>query len=429
MRINHARFIIPFIVIITFCFSCNDKLSTSLFKRQSPHQAYEQKLKDAGLSGSAIFNKWSRAADRSLAQPIEISIPYLEKAYFSSESPEATAFIFEAQNGEQLHVKLSLQSLDSPILFIDLFEAATDTSKQHKYLHSLKKGETSLTYNINENGKYMLRIQPELLSTVSYELKVTAAPSLGNPVAKAAKQHIGSLFGVGRDEGERKHEGIDIFAARSTPAVAAADGIISRTGNNNLGGNVVFLKPKGRSINLYYAHLDSQLVVAGQVVTLGDTIGLIGNTGNARTTAPHLHFGIYTSKGAVDPLPFVSSGKMIPSKIVANTKQIGDTVRITSKNGRIALNTPVIIEAATQNGYRVILPDKSKTFLLQKEVSPVVNPLKTIILQQSKLLYREPNLMAAVITNYETGTNLSVIGNYGGFYFVEKDKTRGWIAQ
>ncbi|HYE54614.1 MAG TPA: M23 family metallopeptidase, partial [Chitinophagaceae bacterium] len=37
----------------------------------------------------------------------------------------------------------------------------------------------------------------------------------------------------------------------------------------------------------------------------GQIIGTVGNTGNARTTPPHLHFGIYTWRGAINPLPYV----------------------------------------------------------------------------------------------------------------------------
>src|SRR5690606_2218594 len=132
-----------------------------------------------------------------------------------------------------------------------------------------------------------------------------------NPVAASARQHIGSFFGDARDGGGRQHEGIDIFAARHTPVVAAADGVVGRVGNNRLGGKVVWLRPKNRPVNLYYAHLDSQLVTFGQVVNEGDTLGLMGNTGNARTTPPHLHFGVYGPAGAVDPLPFIRSKKMI----------------------------------------------------------------------------------------------------------------------
>src|SRR5690606_14251107 len=259
----------------------------------------------------------------------------------------------------------------------------------------------------------------ELLASVSYELKITAEPSLDDPVAKDSKHNIGSFFEDGREAGRRKHEGIDIFAARSTPAVAAADGIISRVGTNNLGGKIIFMKPKGRAINLYYAHLDSQLVTTGQTVSIGDTIGLIGNTGNAITTPPHLHFGIYTPVGAVDPLPFVRPVKSNPSKIVSNTKQLGYTIRITSHNKNVAINTPAKIEAAAQNGYRVVLPDKSKTFILQNETAAQLRPFKTITLDQSKQLLRNPDTSAAVIFDYPAGNKLPVIGEYNGFYLIE----------
>lgn len=407
--------------------SCNEKIGSALFKKRSPHEAYEQKLKDAGLGGSTLYRKWVNAAERSLKQPMEISIPYLEKAYFTSENPEATAFLFEAKNGEQLQVNITLQGLDSARFFMDLFKVEPDTSKAYEYLQSIKAGDTSLTYDIEENGNYLLRIQPELLVTFSYELQLTVGPSLANPVAAAAKQSISSLFGDGRDAGERKHEGIDIFAARATPAVAAAKGTISHVANNNLGGKVVFLKPDGRSINLYYAHLDSQLVVAGQRVSIGDTIGLIGNTGNAITTPPHLHFGIYTRSGAVDPLPFIRPNKSNPPRIMVNTKYIGDTLRITGKNKKLPVNTPILVEAAVQNGYRVILPDRTKTFLLQNEVSALLRPIKTITVDQPTSVYKEPNSLAAILADLNPGTRLSVLGNYNGYYFIQQDQTKGWV--
>ena len=56
----------------------------------------------------------------------------------------------------------------------------------------------------------------------------------------------------------------------------------------------------------YYAHLERPAVTTGEHVTVGDVVGYVGNTGNARTTPPHLHFGIYRrGEGPIDPLPFV----------------------------------------------------------------------------------------------------------------------------
>jgi peptidoglycan LD-endopeptidase LytH len=54
----------------------------------------------------------------------------------------------------------------------------------------------------------------------------------------------------------------------------------------------------------YYAHLDryAENLKVGDAVTTETVIGYVGNSGNAKGTPPHLHFGVYTSTGAIDPL-------------------------------------------------------------------------------------------------------------------------------
>jgi murein DD-endopeptidase MepM/ murein hydrolase activator NlpD len=76
------------------------------------------------------------------------------------------------------------------------------------------------------------------------------------------------------------------------------------------GGNIVWLQPLFGNMRLYYAHLDQQFVERGQFVLAGERIGSVGNTGNARTTPPHLHFGVYVRQrgvrgGARDPVIFL----------------------------------------------------------------------------------------------------------------------------
>ena len=85
---------------------------------------------------------------------------------------------------------------------------------------------------------------------------------------------------------------------------------------NNLGGKVVFMRPSGKNLSLYYAHLDSQIVETGQRVTTGQVLGLVGNTGNARTTPAHLHFGIAGGKGWVNPLPYVKNSPKVAARVV-----------------------------------------------------------------------------------------------------------------
>jgi len=46
-------------------------------------------------------------------------------------------------------------------------------------------------------------------------------------------------------------------------------------------------------------------VSKGQRVAAGALLGYVGDTGNARGTPPHLHYGIYGAAGAVNPLPLL----------------------------------------------------------------------------------------------------------------------------
>lgn len=424
---RNKSFFFIFLIFSAFVIACSDRITGDLFKGKTPHERYIEHLENAGLNGSALYNQWLLASDRSLRLPIAISVPYQEKAYFGASMPNATGYIFEALDGEQLEIEITTQSIDSVLLFIDLFAVTQDSNENHMHLVSAETDSTSLSYTVRRNGEYILRIQPELLGDISYDLQVTAEPSLSNPVAASADQHIGSFFGVDRDGGRRSHEGIDIFADRLTPAVAAADGVISRVGTNNLGGKIVFLRPQDRSINLYYAHLDSQTVTSGQRVSIGDTIGLVGNTGNARTTPPHLHFGIYTSNGAVDPLPFVRPGKSTPAEIKSDTARIGDTLRIRSTNHDVATHTPLIIEAVATTGYRGILPDKNKVYISESQVTGISNSLRTITLEENRILYSAPDPLAAIVNQYPTGEQVQVIAEIDGYYLIEKNFTKGWI--
>lgn len=140
--------------------------------------------------------------------------------------------------------------------------------------------------------------------------KYAVSKSLVFPVS-GKKSFIGSFWGAVRDGGKRKHEGIDIFALKGTPVVAICDGIIVSRGNTPRGGKVLWLQSTTHPMTAYYAHLDHQKVKSGQFVRKGQVIGTVGNTGNARYTPAHLHFGIYKYFGAVNPLPYVKNSKKI----------------------------------------------------------------------------------------------------------------------
>lgn len=166
-------------------------------------------------------------------------------------------------------------------------------------------------------------------SAPSGNLKMTF-PVSGN------KSNIGSFWGDARDGGKRKHEGIDIFASKGTPAVAILDGRIISVGDGGIGGKTVYLQPDGEDWYAYYAHLDRQDVVYGQRVKKGQQLGTVGNTGNAATTPPHLHFGIYTDNGAIDPLPYIKNADKVLSPVKADKQPVIESAKDTKRSKRAA---------------------------------------------------------------------------------------------
>jgi murein DD-endopeptidase MepM/ murein hydrolase activator NlpD len=126
------------------------------------------------------------------------------------------------------------------------------------------------------------------------------------PVMGVQKSKIPNSWGAPRSEG-RSHQGVDIFATRGTPVLSATDGIVLRVGTNELGGQVINVLGPGRQVH-YYAHLDRYgAFKRGDVVYRGNILGYVGNTGNARATPPHLHYGIYDPRrGAVNPWPLLN---------------------------------------------------------------------------------------------------------------------------
>lgn len=133
-----------------------------------------------------------------------------------------------------------------------------------------------------------------------------APVSLPVPVQGVAPRRLADTWGAARSGG-RTHQGIDIFAKRGTPVLSATEGVVTRIGENTLGGQVVWVMGPGRQMH-YYAHLDGYADIRrGQLVAPGDVLGFVGNTGNAKGTPPHLHYGIYAGGGALNPYPLLTA--------------------------------------------------------------------------------------------------------------------------
>ena len=219
-------------------------------------------------------------------------------------------YAFTVPAGRRVAVKVTnTTGTDAGELFVDLFRAAP---LRHERLTGALPGSglQPFTIDVVESGDYVLRVQPPLGATASYDIAIETSPLLAFPVDGVDARAIWSAFGADRDGGRRAHRGVDIFAARGTPVLAATDGWVTRVETTRVGGNVVWMQPLFGNMRVYYAHLHEQWVKPGDFVLAGEPLGAVGNTGNAVTTPPHLHFGVYVRQpgmrgGARDPAEFL----------------------------------------------------------------------------------------------------------------------------
>ena len=138
-----------------------------------------------------------------------------------------------------------------------------------------------------------------------WEVLTAPAPAhLAVPVAGVRPQALVDTWGAPRPGG-REHRGIDIFAQRGTPVITPVPGLVLGIGEDHLGGNVVRVLGPGRQVH-YFAHLDGFAAIRPREwVKPGDILGFVGTTGNARGTPPHLHYGLYAPRGAINPFPLL----------------------------------------------------------------------------------------------------------------------------
>jgi murein DD-endopeptidase MepM/ murein hydrolase activator NlpD len=138
--------------------------------------------------------------------------------------------------------------------------------------------------------------------------RMAPAERLPVPVDGVAARAIADTFGAPRGR-DRKHQGVDIFARRGTAVRSATLGVVAAIRDSGLGGRQVWVMGPARE-RYYYAHLErwSPRLRVGGIVRPGDAIGEVGDSGNARGTPTHLHFGVYGRNGARDPLPLLRAG-------------------------------------------------------------------------------------------------------------------------
>lgn len=420
---------------------CSKESLREILHHYTPHERYEQIILATGLDQTALGRDWIAAAAAALDGPVTISAPYREDSYLDPHEAAAIAYRIPLRRGQRLAVAFESEPDNSYQVFIDLFlirSGSTDPPRRLAYADSLDR---TLDYLARRDGDYLVRIQPELLRGGRYSIAIIVTPSLAFPVSGRDSTAIGSWFGDSREGGRRWHEGLDIFAPRGTPVLAAANGTVRSTRRNRLGGNVVWLRDEyGRSH--YYAHLDTQVVRRGQRLQVGDTLGFVGNSGNARTTPPHLHFGLY-SNGSFDPFPALQELPTTPADFRGDADLIGRLVRVKRDGSRIRtlpstrssilaelpLHTPLQVEAGTGDWYRIVTPDGTVGFIATRLTESADKPIRSQLLTGRVVLLSFPDSTALALEDVGAGAEVPVLGAFGGFLFVQGPSGRtGWLS-
>ena len=190
---------------------------------------------------------------------------------------------------------------------------ATLASGQSKVTQSGNDGEKEIKYSyVKKNDKVISKtILDEKVLKEAVTQVVTKGPKTiqvasasrgsgqSSGLSAPLRTGINSYYGY---RGREFHTGIDYAGSVGDPYVAAGAGTVISAGWNGNYGNCIVID-HGNGIQTRYAHSSKLLVKAGQTVSKGQTIGLVGATG--RATGPHLHFEVIVNGDTVNPINYV----------------------------------------------------------------------------------------------------------------------------
>ena len=267
---------------------------------------------------------------------------------------------------ESISQKNLLDLKDSKKIYTNLFKTidesldAVTALKMFSYYIAMKKEEGQFYYNINNEVRLStletLNQRIDFLENIfkktkSFSLtklsKVSEEKNIGGPLEELGKDdmiandiyeksshfetlrnrflsvplsgpmdkyYVTSAYGYRKDPYTKRrafHKGIDLGAPWGTEIKSTAAGKVSFVGRYGSYGKSVFVD-HGFGIETRYAHLSKIFVQEGQDLSLGESVGKIGNTG--RSTGKHLHYEIKIKNKSRNPSPFLREGRNVHKK-------------------------------------------------------------------------------------------------------------------
>ena len=428
-------------LITAYGYTIVQSASSSVRAQYPVRQQLVRELTDDSTYPLSLIDDWEWQAQRSLNEPLPLLLPYAEGWLALPDKSQAVTFTVLAREGRILEVNTQRDPTAQGGLVVELFDLDDDHMRP---VASIGPTDNQLRWPVLNSGTYRIRVQSALGSAGAFAVALDERFAFDFPVDTDAAEPVRSFFGMPRDGGKREHHGIDIFAPRNTPVVAAADGYVSRVGTSKRGGLHIWQRASdesGKAIGtLYYAHLEDTFVTAGTWVDRGTPIGSVGNSGNAISTPPHLHFGLYQRfKGPLDPLPLTgpaqrprvstSSGHRWPVWVSINRESVnvragpGTEFTVLETVGRDEL---VQVEAATDGWLRVRTGNGETGFLSAALVGAIQS--QTLVVVEESKVQATPESSSATLVILQAEQSIRLLGRYGPARYIETDTgLRGWI--
>ncbi len=455
---------------------------------------YRDGVSDLLSSAGSLGSDWIATAERAVADPTPVLLPFFEELRFEAMTPGAAAYEFPAVRGHGITVSVKTPEGSSSghenSILLELFlkveaarqvrgtEAPLEGSSSSSFgaglvtVAHLMPGNGSLYYEPQRHGSYVLVVQPKPLAAAHVTITVTTEAVLEWPVEGTTYWDVWSAFGDPRDGGRRVHHGLDIFAPRGTGIVAASPSTVMRAGTRDRGGNIVSLFDQERGIYLYYAHLDEHKTDRGRTVQPGQIIGTVGNTGNALTTPPHLHIGIYEAswRRPVDPWYFFVPTRDVLRRTEVDLAEFGKWVTIADSAAAIvrhpdvsggiipsparydARGNPIepssrppeylprgdvlssrlpvqsVVEVLGAHGpYLRVRSSEGPGYVFKENVAPARRVVEEVTVGMETPVFTRPVAGSDIRGVVPHGATIAVLGYLGTFGLINYDGNPGWI--
>lgn len=245
-------------------------------------------------------------------------VDFISRYYLIAEMAEYDKNLLESIGEEKAKIEVINETLKTNQ---ETLKAVKE--KQKKIAISLENSKLVKSSYINELTEEELKIQ-ENLEIYESELELVELEILLTAMEGTGAQYVGGTFAwpapgyytITSEYGMRfhpvikvyrLHSGLDIGAPMGSYAIAANDGIVTKSTYSYSYGNMIMID-HGGGISTLYAHGSERIAQVGDVVKRGDAIMKVGSTG--WSTGPHLHFEIIINGQTIDPYPYlISNGK------------------------------------------------------------------------------------------------------------------------